>query len=79
MLGQVASIIEGLMYVILAVSQIGNFLVILGKVHLEDYLVQIVEPREAPPVGCELEVLIDVDCTVKDWGHLLGLCFGYIL
>ena len=44
-------IIEGLRYVLLVVSQTESFLVILGIVHWEVYLVHIVELREVPQVG----------------------------
>ena len=73
------SSLEGLSYVLLLVSQRGGLLVILWKIHWEEYLSQIVELTEAPPLGYHMVLLIEVVCLVDEWGSLLVSCVGYIL
>ena len=79
MSGQMVKSIEGLRYVLLVVSKMESFLEILGKIHWEWYLMQLVDFREGPPVGCQMVMLVEEDCLVEDWESLLGLCFGYII
>ena len=56
-----------------------KFDVNIGEIHWEEYLLQIGERREDPPVGYQMVVLIYVECLVEEWETMLGLCFGYIL
>ena len=61
---QMMRILNVLRYVLLVVSQIVSFLVILGKIHWEGYLVQIVNIKEAPPLGYQMVDLIEVRLLV---------------
>ena len=64
---EVQMIIEELRYVILVDSQMVIFMVILGKFRWEGYLVQIVELREAPPVGFQMVYLIETPLMVSQY------------
>ena len=57
---QMVRSLEGFIYVLLVVFQMGSFLVILVKIHCDEELVQIVYLIEAHPVGFHMVELIEV-------------------
>ena len=71
--GELLRSTECFSYVLLVMYQMVSLLVTLGKIYWKDYLVQIVELREAMPVGCQMAVLIDVELLVEYWEPLLFL------